>query len=264
VATGMNVGGIDLGSNNFRTVKKPKPIMVIGEGTSSYETGEVWHLMDTRVGMPITKIDIIDFNRANLNDYTVLILVSGNYNSLNKDKIKTWLESGGTLIAQRTANTWIIKNELVSEKLVEEEKDDKENAQPTRIDFVDARNYTGAMAIGGSFYETDIDITHPVAFGYTNKRLTVYKNNKVFLEPSNNPFATVGVYTSNPWLSGYIHSKNLKKISNSASLIVTKKGRGRVIMFTDNPNFRSMMYGTNKLFLNAVFFGPLINVPSGN
>ncbi|MCZ6899262.1 MAG: zinc carboxypeptidase, partial [Bacteroidetes bacterium] len=265
VATGMNVSGIDLGSNNFRTVKKPKAIMVIGEGTSSYETGEVWHLMDTRVGMPITKIDIIDFDRANLNDYTVLILVSGNYNTLNKDKIKTWLEDGGTLIAQRTANTWIVKNELVSENLVEEEKDDEENNQkPARIDFVDARNYTGALAIGGSFYETNIDITHPVAFGYTNRKLTVYKNNKIFLEPSNNPFSTVGVYSSNPWLSGYIHSKNLKKISNSASLIVTKKGRGRVIMFTDNPNFRSMMYGTNKLFLNAVFFGPLINVPSGN
>ncbi len=264
VATGMNISGIDLGSNNFRTVKQPKAIMVIGEGTSSYEAGEVWHLMDTRVGMPITKIDIIDFNRANLNDYTVLILVSGNYNSLNKDKIKSWLEGGGTLVTQRTANNWIIKNELVSEKLVEEEKDEKGNTKTPRIDFVDARNFTGAMAIGGSFYETDIDITHPVAFGYTNKRLTVYKNNKVFLEPSKNPFATVGVYTSNPWLSGYIHSGNLKKISNSASLIVTKKGRGRVIMFTDNPNFRSMMYGTNKLFLNAVFFGPLINVPSGN
>jgi len=147
----------------------------------------------------------------------------------------------------------------------EEEKDDEENNQkPARIDFVDARNNTGARAIGGSFYETDIDITHPVAFGYTNRKLTVYKNNKVFLEPSNNPFATVGVYSSNPLISGYIHPENLKKISNSASLIVTKKGKGRVIMFADNPNFRSMMYGTNKLFLNAVFFGPLINVPSGN
>ena len=38
-------------------------------------------------------------------------------------------------------------------------------------------------------------------------------------------------------------------------------GRGRVVMFADNPNFRGAWYGTNKLFLNAIFFGNLIYVP---
>jgi hypothetical protein len=32
-----------------------------------------------------------------------------------------------------------------------------------------------------------------------------------------------------------------------------------VIAMPDNPNFRAFWYGTNKLFLNSIFFGQIIN-----
>ncbi len=31
--------------------------------------------------------------------------------------------------------------------------------------------------------------------------------------------------------------------------------KGKVIYFTDNTNFRAFWYGTNKLLMNAIFFG---------
>jgi hypothetical protein len=43
--------------------------------------------------------------------------------------------------------------------------------------------------------------------------------------------------------------------------LVSKIGKGRVVLFADNPNFRGAWYGTNKLFLNALFLGSEINVP---
>ncbi len=51
-------------------------------------------------------------------------------------------------------------------------------------------------------------------------------------------------------------------MSKSASIVVSKLGKGRVVMFADNPNFRGSWYGTNKLFMNAVFFGSLIKIPN--
>ena len=36
-------------------VNKPSAMMLIGTGVRAYEAGEVWHLLDQRVGMPITK-----------------------------------------------------------------------------------------------------------------------------------------------------------------------------------------------------------------
>ena len=55
-----------------------------------------------------------------------------------------------------------------------------------------------------------------------------------------------------------IQENNLK---GAASLIVSSSGSGRVVLFADNPNFRGSWYGTNKLFLNAIFFGANISVP---
>jgi hypothetical protein len=34
-----------------------------------------------------------------------------------------------------------------------------------------------------------------------------------------------------------------------------------VVLLSDDPNFRGTWYGTNKLFLNAIFYGNNINVP---
>ena len=48
--SGYSLEGIDLGSNNFRINKPVKVAMLIGDGVSSYEAGEVWHLLDTRIG----------------------------------------------------------------------------------------------------------------------------------------------------------------------------------------------------------------------
>ena len=50
-------------------------------------------------------------------------------------------------------------------------------------------------------------------------------------------------------------------LKSAAALIVSDSGSGRVVLFADNPNFRGSWYGTNKLFLNAIFFGANISVP---
>jgi len=102
---------------------------------------------------------------------------------------------------------------------------------------------------------TDVDITHPLAFGYTQRDLPVYRNHSIFMAPSEDPFSTVVKYKANPLLSGYVNSTNLEKLGGTASLIASGIGRGNVIMFVDNPNFRGMWYGTNKLFFNALFLG---------
>jgi hypothetical protein len=59
-------------------------------------------------------------------------------------------------------------------------------------------------------------------------------------------------------IGGYLHPTSLKRIANSAAVVVSGEGAGRVVLFSDNPNFRGIWYGTNKLFLNSLFFGSLM------
>lgn len=261
VDTGFSTEGVDLGSSNIRTVAMPKVAMLVGDGVAATEAGFVWYLLDSKLGMPITKVNTTQFGQLRLHEYTSLIMVSGNYMTLGEagiGKIKAWVQQGGTLILLRNAVSWAIQNKLVDE--VVKKEDEKKDTQ--RIDFVTAGDYQGSRAIGGSIYMTDLDITHPLGFGYTSRNLPVWRNHSIFLEPTKNPFSTVAKCTANPLLSGYIHKANLEKIKNSPSLVVSASGQGRAILFLDDPNFRGYWFGTNKLFFNAIFFGPLVGSPN--
>lgn len=261
--TGFSLEGIDLGSNNFRKVHDPKIAMLIGDGVSSYEAGEVWHLLDNRVHMPITKIQMRSFRNASLDKYNTLVMVSGNYaqiDSVQRQKIKNWIGKGNTLITIGRATQWAVKNKLVKESLTQKPKNDKDKAK--RLPYVEASEHIGRERLGGAIFEVDLDVTHPLGFGYRARKLPVYKNNNVFLAPSKNPFATVAKYTKDPHIDGFISNQNLEVfLKPSASLVVSPVGRGRVVLFADNPNFRGAWYGTNKLFVNALFFGNRISVP---
>ena len=263
VDTGLSLGGIDLGSGAISPIKKTKAAMLIGDGVRSYEAGEVWHLLDTRVGMPITKIPMRNFNRVNLDKYTSLVMVSGRYDLSEKQvaKIKDWTSKGNTLITIGTASKWAIDKKLVNEKLTKTEKDSTKITE--RKSYVDARENTGKESIGGVILKVDLDVTHPLAYGYHDKSIPVYKNNTVWLAPSKNSYATVAKYSKNPHIDGFITKKNMEeKVKPSASLLVSKVGGGRAVLFADNPNFRGSWYGTNRLFLNALFLGDKINIPS--
>ncbi len=262
INTGHNGTGINLGSRHLITLQKPKVLLWVGEGVSPYEAGEVWHLTDTRVGMPISKIALHNFNKVNLKDYNTMIMVSGNYASLGTskiEKIKKWVAAGNTLITVRTATSWAVKKDLVQEKLLQSKKKDSLPIQ--RINYVDLGENYGKNKIGGAIFKVYLDQTHPIGYGYSQREIPMYKNNEVWLLPSQSSYATVAKYTEDSHIDGYISSENYKKLSQTASIVVSPIGKGRVVLFADNPNFRGIWYGTHKLFLNALFFGNHIKVP---
>ncbi len=266
VKSGLSLKGIDLGSRNIKPLRTPKVAMLIGNGVRSYEAGEVWHLLDTRVQMPITKISLNYFDRVLIDTYNVLIMVSGNYKFDSKtiEKIKNWISKGNTLITIGTSNNWIIKNKIVKEELVVKKKDTL-NIKYERHPYVDAAENIGRDKLGGVFLEVNIDKSHPIAFGYKDKNQVVYKNNLVWLKPSKNSYSNIALYTKKPHIDGYI-SKNIRRdyLPKSASIIYSKVEKGRVIMFADNPNFRGTAYGTNRLFLNSIFMSDHIQIPLSN
>lgn len=256
--TGYSSGGVDLGSGANRTLNPTRAAMLVGPGVSAYEAGEVWHLLDQRIGMPITKIDVGNFGRANLSRYNTLVLVSGQYNldPALTARIKAWVQQGNTLITFKTASEWAIRQGFTKEKLAR-----PDTTRQSRLDYAEAENVEGAKAIGGVILAADLDITHPIGFGFSERTISVYRNGKTFLQPSQTPYNTVVQYTATPKIGGYLAKDNVRKLAKSAGVVVAPEGAGRVILFADNPNFRAFWYGTNKLFLNALFMGSIITVP---
>jgi hypothetical protein len=55
--------------------------------------------------------------------------------------------------------------------------------------------------------------------------------------------------------SGFMWEPNRKQLAYKPFVVVQRNGRGNVVGFTEDPNFRGYMDGLNMLFVNAVFRG---------
>ena len=256
VSTGLTKG-IDLGSNDFDPIKKQKVAILVGKGIRSYDAGEIWHLFDTRFNMQLTKLDMAYLSSVDLSKYTDLIIPSTSSRDagLSKkyaEKIKEWVEDGGTLIGYRNVAEWLNKNEVITLNFK------KDTLVAQNISFAKKRDFDGAQKTGGAIFETKLDLSHPINYGYKNDKLALFRNTNVYIEPDKNSYNNPIQYTDNPLLSGYISEENLELMKGSVPFQVKKVGKGRVIVFTDNTNFRAFWYGTNKLLMNAIFFGKMM------
>lgn len=253
VSTGLT-RGIDLGSRNFETIKKPKVALLVGDGVRSYDAGEIWYLMDTQYDMPVTKLDVKSIKYRDISKYTHIVLPSYNGGLLNdaKEKLSEWIKNGGHLIAYRDAVKWANKQELIEVEFREKELVAED------VSFVNQGKFKGAQAIGGAIFNSRIDRSHPINFGIEDDYLALFRNSKIFMEPEENSYDNPIQYTQDPILSGYISEEQLALLKGSVPFKVKSKGRGSVLLMTDNTNLRAFWLGTQQLYANMLFYADLM------
>jgi hypothetical protein len=249
VATGLNEG-IDLGSNNFSAIKKPKVAMLVGNGIAGNDSGEIWHLLDQRFDMHLTRLDISYFTNIDISKYTHIVIPSSKIDKVAINKLKTWVKNGGVLVGYKNTAKWLSSNKMISLQFDKQKMDTIKN-----VSFENKSLQSGAQYIGGAIFEANLDRSHPINFGYKNDKIALFRNSTLFIKADKKSYNNPIQYTSSPLLSGYISKENAKVIKNTVPFKVQRLGKGSVIVFTDNTNFRAFWYGTNKLLMNAIFFG---------
>lgn len=267
VDTGLDYQGISLGSNSFRPLKKPRIAMLVGDGVTAYDAGEMWHLLDTRFNIPVTMLPLGVFNTIDLNKYNTIIFPQGSYGEITGtaiEKLKGWIQNGGIVIGLENAVNWFQSSGLgqFEMKKTKQQAEGEETNYAARP-YADIANYRGAQATSGAIFEATTDLTHPLLYGYYEKNMPIFKGNNLYMEKSKNAYANPIVYTANPLMSGYISKENYAKAGGASVVGVSVLGRGRVIGFTENLAFRAFWFGTNKLLMNAIYYGPLIDAGSG-
>ena len=238
---------IGVGSNSFTTIVKPKVGLIVGNGVRAYDAGEIWHLFDTRYKIPITKIDIKNLNRANLLEYSHIILPSYSGKNIDIKKIENYLKNGGNLIAYRSSINWLKENKIINIDFLKNDK------YASNVSFEDRGKFTGSQVIGGTIFNTKIDKSHPINFGIINDNLPTFKNNTIFMKPEKNSFNNPIQYSKNALLSGYISDDNLELLIKSVPFKIKRYFSGKIFLFADNTNFRAFWYGTNRLLMNTIY-----------
>ena len=260
LSTGLATSGVDLGSRSNSTMKEPKVAVLVEGGVSSYEAGEVWHLMDQRLKMKVTLLPV-DRLSSDLSRYNRIVIpnMGGFLRDSQKKNLKEWISQGGVVIAWKNGGKWLSDSEITGVKYKVNGEDEEEDYKP----YEDLDENRGAQVTGGSIFEAKVDLSHPLAYGLERDRMPLFRNHNLVMERSNNAYSNPIVYTSNPLLSGYVSEENLEKFKDSPAVTISNVGRGKVITLTDNPNFRAFWWGTNKLFMNALFFGESISRSAG-
>lgn len=261
IESGLTQQGIDLGSSKMAAVKQPKVMIVGGLGTSQYEAGEAWHYLDNHVGMPVSIIDLDRLGQTNIEDYTHMIWVSGDYSFLTDstvEKIGDWVKSGGVLIGQQSATKWFSEKEwLKATFMMQSEIDDAFDGKA--LNFAEREAFAAKQRIAGAAFETTLDTSHPLGYGYQRTLLPVFRNRGDVLLMPEKPFVTVAQFTEKPLLAGYASDEMEDLIADSAAIVAHRLEQGRVIGFVTNPNFRGYWYGTSRLLSNAIFMSAFID-----
>jgi Zinc carboxypeptidase len=254
LTSGLSAGGIDLGSGSFINIRTPRILLLGGNGTSSNDAGEIWHMLDQRMKIPATIVEVDRFNNAGIAGYNVIIMPEGFYTNMEKaaqDKLRAWISNGGTVLAFENAGKFLSTAGIT--KTIYRSDENKTDSTAV-FPYYLRSDETRAKEMPGSIFEARIDNTHPLCYGYRTKTMSIFKANTLFMDQNNNPYDSPVLLTDNSLQSGYLYRDYKDKLKGSAVVNIENVGRGKVITYSDDMNFRAFWFGTSKLFLNGLFF----------
>jgi len=263
LTTGFTSQGIDLGSGSLVPLTPVKVLLIGGKGVSQYEAGEILYYLNETLHIPVSVIEHQRLHNIDLSSYTHIILVDGDYENIPSKtsiKLETWANQGGVLFGQKRAAKWLSKQGILKAEFATK-------SQINQLFDTDGLNYkereglAARKRIAGAIFNTIIDTGHPLAYGYSNNTLPLFRNSTLIMEYPSLPFITVAKYTPLPLLSGYTDRNLVNRIANNAAIIGHNVKKGRVVASSDNLVFRGYWHGSAKLLANTLFFAKAFNTP---
>jgi len=244
----------DLGGSVFRPMEQPKVAIVYGSGGNFTSVGEVWHLFDQRLQIPLTLLEASRISPSTLARYNTLIL-TGNY-SFSDDVCKqlhAWHQHGGRLIA--IGESWRTVNKIGAASIetketapVESKEPDVAGKAPEYLPYADLLDLR-RVRIPGVILACRLDRSSPVAYGFTESTISTFRQSLNFFK-SPTPYSCPVSYLEEPLLSGCIAPDLLRQVAGTPAALTLQ----RVVYFVDEPVYRAYWFGTTRMLLNAIFF----------
>jgi hypothetical protein len=300
--TGVNTafaesGQFGIGSESIADLQAPRIALVGDNGISQTAYGSTWWTFERRYGLTFTPVTTNWLASGNLSDFNVIVIPHGFAGSLNgilgqggATRLRTWMQSGGTLITMGGASAWAANANvnLTSARLVgpaPDAKPDTTGFQAPKPDTTPASvrarqteratagvrpvedllavtspGGTNASPVGlpGSHVDVVLDRTSFLTFGYEQPRLTVLMEGSNFFTLSKDGVNAMVFAPTGPLIrSGFAWPDNTERLlRNTAFLIHEPIGGGHLVMFANDPFFRGWWRALDKAVMNAILLGP--------
>ena len=237
--TGFVDSGISLGSNQVRPLVAPRVLLAWDVPTDTYSAGWTRFVLERHLGQPVSIVRVASISKVTLDSFDVIVLPSGDYSSIAPPdfagQLRAWMNDGGILITLSDASRWAAGAELVA-------SDPEQTPERT----------PGALA------RVMLDTQHWLSAG-SDGEVQMLVNGRRMLSPvSLDVGVNAGVYAEADRLraSGLIWDDVRDTLGGTAAVIFQRAGRGGIVAFAEDPNYRTYNEASMLLFINAVLIGP--------
>lgn len=260
--------GMSLGANQVRALKVPKVLLAWDRPGSAYSAGWARFILERRYGTPVTAMRVRSMGRARLSDYDVIILPDGNYSSVFDDeavdRFRRWMSEGGTLITMANSSAWASRANLLATGLegrggVPAGDDGDKATQDQPIDYLEAitPETEAPEQTPGAILNVDLDTGHWLAAGTDGRIGALVSGTRIFSPITLDRGKNIGIYAPPDDLvaGGIVWEEAKPQLPYKAFLIHQPVGRGQLVAFAEDPNYRAYSEATSLLFFNAVMLG---------
>ncbi|HUF78114.1 MAG TPA: M14 family metallopeptidase, partial [Thermoanaerobaculia bacterium] len=232
---------------------RPVAVALLAEGpVHPYSFGWAWYALDRRFRIPVTVVRAGSVAATPLADFDVLVVpdvvsgpgAAGSLGEAGTDRLKRWVQDGGTLVAIGGAVDWV-RAELDLTALrswyaeaVEGGRGEPEAKKPEPARFT----------VPGAILRAELDPRAWLTAGLGGDELPVLAtSSRILLPPEGPPAGSRRVaarFAGGPdggpplLLSGHAWPESLERLPGAVFAYEERVGRGRVIAFAEDLNFR--------------------------
>ncbi len=279
--------GIDLGSADIDSLEAPRVAVLADAPTDETAFGAIWFLLEQRLGQPFTALRAADLGSADLTRYNVLVMPDGSAGryqaALGEETVKrltAWVREGGVLVLSGGAAVmaadkkvaWTKARLLGPEEEKEEKPGEKDEAaakpRPADKDVLETekdlrrqveRRQQETEYTPGAIFAAELEPRHFLRYGYGDGPLPVLIASSHVFAASPTGANVARIRKEKPLLSGFAWPEAEARLRGASYLIDEPLGRGHVVLFADDPNFRNYWRGLEKLFTNALLLAPSLD-----
>lgn len=254
--------GPDLGTGGAGELRLPRVALVGGERTNSNSFGAHRFFLDHRLELEHDVILASELEDGLLDRWDVIVVPDGRrvgreLGDAGRRALGEWLRRGGTLVAVAGGAAGL--EGVSGVELREARRTDDPGATARALQTVEERELARwEDRTPGAILEAEIDPGHPLAFG-----AAAPGGDRLFVLSSGNGFEPSESFASAAWfaadlqgVSGVVSETTLERLSESSWLVERSMGRGRIVLFADDPLFRMMWATGSHLYANALLFAP--------
>jgi hypothetical protein len=270
--------GPNFGSGQVVRLQPPQVALAWDAPTSPDSAGALRYVLERRFGYPVTVIRTETLATADLRHYQVLILPDGAgyeraFDALALERLASWVNSGGTLIAIERALELLIDEEVgLLSTSAEERASNDEETSPAKTLLATEEDYRAAIepedeapaAVAGALLRARTDDSHWLAAGLPARINVLYSGTTIYRPITLDQGTNVAVFEGPDEIlaSGHLWDENRLQLAHKPFAIVEAHGSGWVIGFTADPTTRAYLDGLDLLLLNAIFRAPALASPA--